>query len=518
MTQLKRMDQIRLIISTYLEVKTFKGTVRRLGVSRNTVKDYILKLKAHYPNLADALLESDEVLSKLIYNKAIQSLTAREKVFNEYLDYWLKELRRVGVTRRLLWEEYRLKHTDGFGYTQFCDRLKKAIGRRDLTLPLSHNPGEVMQLDFAGKKLHWVDVHSGEVHSCEVLIGVLPHSQYTFAIALESQRVVDFIEGLNAALCYLGGVPKVILSDNLSSYVKRADRYDPTFNDVCVQLATHYGLDLDATRVAKPKDKASVENMVSTAYSRIYAPLRDIFFHSIGALNEAINRQLDIHNNLPYQKKEGCRKSVFLTYEKPLLGSLPNTAFELKKTVQAKVQRNYHVYLGEQKNYYSVPYQYANEKATVIYTRSSVEVYVGQQRVAVHESFSHHDTYRYRTNEKHLPKNHLEWRKAQGYDAAYFLGKAQKIGKSTRWAIQQILLSRIHEPQTYKSCLGVLRLADKYTPQRLEQACKRCQNAGKTTYTMLKNILAKNLDQVDDKPDLFTPPKHDNIRGPSAYQ
>ena len=182
------------------------------------------------------------------------------------------------------------------------------------------------------------------------------------------------------------------------------------------------------------------------------------------------------------------------------------------------MQRNYHVLSGRTEKLLFRPVSVCHEKATVIYTRSSVEVYVGQQRVAVHESFSHHDTYRYRTNEKHLPKNHLEWRKAQGYDAAYFLGKAQKIGKSTRWAIQQILLSRIHEPQTYKSCLGVLRLADKYTPQRLEQACKRCQNAGKTTYTMLKNILAKNLDQVDDKPDLFTPPKHDNIRGPSAYQ
>lgn len=518
MAQLKRMDQIRLIISTYLEVKTFKGTARRLGVSRNTIKDYVSKLQAHYPDLGDALLASDEVLAKRLYSRAVQGVTDREKVFNDQVDHWLKELSRVGVTRRLLWEEYRREHTDGFGYTQFCERFKKAIGRRDLTLALSHNPGEVMQVDFAGKKLRWVDAESGEVHTCEVLVGVLPHSQYTFAIALASQQVVDFVEGLNAALCYLGGTPKVMLSDNLSSYVKRADRYDPTFNDVCVQLATHYGLDLDATRVAKPKDKASVENMVSTAYRRIYAPLRNEIFHSIEALNIAIKKQLERHNNQPYQKRDGSRKSVFQTYEQSLLGSLPSTVFELKKTVLAKVQRNYHVYLGEQKNYYSVPYQYANEKATVIYTRRTVEVYVKGQRVAVHACLSHHDTNRYQTNEKHLPKNHLEWRKAQGYDAAYFIGKAQKIGPHTTWAVQQILLSRIHEPQAYKSCLGVLRLADKYSPQRLEQACNRCRNAGKTNYTMLKNILSKNLDQVNDQLDLFTPPEHDNIRGPAAYQ
>jgi len=191
MAQLKRMDQIRLIISTYLEVRSYRATARRLGMSRNTIRDYLVKLKACYADLKDALSQPDEVLIALVRSPASRADSEREKVFDEQVGYWLKELRRVGVTRSLLWQEYKVKHTDGFGYTQFCERLKKAIGRRDLTLVLSHNPGEVMQLDFAGKKLHWVDPQSGEVHTCEVLVGVLPHSQYTFAIALASQQVVD---------------------------------------------------------------------------------------------------------------------------------------------------------------------------------------------------------------------------------------------------------------------------------------------------------------------------------------
>ena len=203
----------------------------------------------------------------------------------------------------------------------------------------------------------------------------------------------------------------MVLSDNLKSYVTRADRYDPTFNDLCVQLAAHYQLDLDATRAGKPKDKASVENMVSTIYSRIYAPLRNTIFYSIEQLNEAIKTQLATHNQTPYQKKQGCRKSVFEQYEKPVMRSLPCDVFEIKKTVQAKIQRNYHVFLGEQKNYYSVPYQYVGKKATVIYTTENVEVFVNQRRIATHKSFSHHDTYRYRTDENHLPKSHAEWRK-----------------------------------------------------------------------------------------------------------
>lgn len=352
------MDQIRLILRTYLDCGTLKGTARRLSVSKNTIKQYVRRLSSLYPNLEVALQQEDEVLAKQLYVPPGAQMEEREALFLAQIDYWVKELPKVGVTRQLLWEEYRLNHPHGYGYSQFCERLKRQVGYRDLTLVMKHPRGEVMQVDFAGKKLHWVDAHSGEVHYCEVLVVVLPHSQYTFAIALPSQRVGDFIAGLNAAFMYLGCLPKVILSDNLKSYVIKADRYDPHFNDLCVQLAAHYQLDLDATRAGKPKDKASVENMVSTTYRRVYAPLRKEIFYSIEQLNAAISKQLIIHNQSPYQKKEGCRQSVFEQHEKPVMRQLPCDLFEVKKTVQAKIQRNYHVFLGEQKNYYSVPYQY----------------------------------------------------------------------------------------------------------------------------------------------------------------
>jgi hypothetical protein len=117
-----------------------------------------------------------------------------------------------------------------------------------------------------------------------------------------------------------------------------------------------------------------------------------------------------------------------------------------------------------------------------------------------------------------MPRNHQEWRKAQGFDAAYFLAQAEQIGPTTRWAISQALLSKIHETQTYNSCKGILALAQKYSPQRLEKAALRCQKAGKASYGMLKRILQLNLDQQDEQLDLFTSVKHENIRGPEAYQ
>lgn len=520
MGKVKRMDQVKSIIATYLECGSIKSTARRLKISKNTVKDYLRRAEAHHVELSALLLLPDSELVTVFYKEKETVASSRERVFSSQIEDWLKELRRVGVTKHLLWEEYREEHPEGYGYSQFCRRLTQTVGRRDLTLSMEHTPGEVMQVDFAGKRMNWVDSQSGEVFYTQVLVAVMPHSQYTFAIALDSQKVGDFIHGLNEALLFFGRIPKIILSDNLKAFVTRSDRYEPKFNELSGQLGAHYGIELQAARPRKPKDKASVENMVSTVYRRIYAPLRDKVFHSIDELNEAIRGRLKIHNEIPFQKKEGTRRSVFESFELPVMRDLPADLFEIKKTTQAKVQRNYHVFLGEEKNYYSVPFKYVGKKTTVVYTASIVEVYLDNKRIALHKRLLGKNTYMHRTEEAHMPKSHLEWKRAQGYDAAYFSEKAAKIGEATQWAISQILISKPYQSQTFNSCRGVLHLAKTYSPTRLEAAANRCQKAGKVTYTMLKRILIGKLDLHTATPEPandFSTPPHDNIRGPAAY-
>jgi hypothetical protein len=346
----------------------------------------------------------------------------------------------------------------------------------------------------------------------------MPHTQHSFAVALPSQKVTDFVDGLNQALLFFGKLPKVILCDNLKSFVTKADKYEPDFNELCIQLATYYQIDLQAARVRKPKDKASVENLVSTIYTRVYAPIRDEIFHSLVELNEAITRQLNLHNRRPYQQKTGCRLSEFTSIESPEMKELPSELFEVKKTTRSKVRKDYHVYIGEEKNYYSVPFQYVGREAIIVYTSHSVEVFVGSQRVATHSRLLYRNLYRHQTNSTHMPKSHSEWKKARGFNAAYYIAQADKIGSATRWAVELVIRSAIHAPQSFNSCMGILRLANKYTPERLELACLRCQKVDKTSYKMLKNILTRNLDQVIEQDDLFSTPAHDNIRGPKAYQ
>ena len=518
MGKIKRMDQVKNIIKTYVDTKSIKKTASRLKVSKNTVRLYLRRARLYDADLSMVLSLGEEDIYKIFYNKAEPVISDKESIFLSKVDYWLEELPRIGVTRQLLWEEYIQDYPQGYKYSQFCERLKRVIGSKDLTLPMNHPPGETMQLDFAGKTINWVDVKTGEVHQCQVLVGVMPHSQFTFAIALPSQRLADFIEGINQALLFFGKLPKVILSDNLKSFVTKANRYEPDFNALCVQLATHYQVDLQAARSRKPRDKASVENMVKTVYTRIYAPLRNTIFYSIKEINEAVIDQLRIHNTRPYQKKDGCREQVFVENELPVMRDLPNEIFEIKYTTNAKVQKNYHVFLGEKKNFYSVPFQYVGKKSIIVYTRKTVEVYIDNQRVATHKRLYDSGGYSYATEKTHMPRSHQEWMKSSGYTAANFINWAQKIGPGCEWAIGYILRSRIHQPQSYQSCLGVQSLARRFTKQRLEKACLRCQPAQKTSYKMLENILKSNLDQQDQKAKSVRLPEHENVRGSEAYQ
>jgi len=463
----KRMDQVRLIISTYLETGSISKTKKRLKISRNTVRHYLRKAEVYMDDLGALLCLSDEELYAVFYSKPIKKQQGREDVF--------------------------------------------------LTKIVNHVPGEVMQVDFAGKKMSWRHPLTGAYHKCEVLVAVLPYSQQTFVIALASQRLKDFVHGLNEALRYFGCVPKAILSDNLKSYVSRPDRYEPKFTDLCRQLAAHYGLELRATRVRKPKDKASVENMVSTVYTRIYAPLRDEVFHSRADLNAAILKQLELHNDRPFQKREGSRRMIFERDEFPLMSELPCHLFEIRHIRKAKVQRNYHVQLGSKPaHFYSVPFRYVGQKALIYYTSKIVEIFIGEKRVAIHSRIQSDKGYKYSTKDEHTPSNHRDWKR--GYNGAYFRSEADNIGPATRWAIDYVLAGKRQKSQTFNACKGILQLGKQYSFQRLEKVCQLCEQAGKAGYRMIKRILQNNLDQIEAEPDLFTPPAHDNIRGAEAYQ
>jgi transposase len=517
-----RMHQIKRIIELQHQGRSIRETVRLTGLSRNTVREYLRRISESGLSFTDLLSMDDESLSTLVYVEAIEKGTSGRSIDNRHatlephLAKYCAELRKRGVTRQLLWQEYRKQHPEGYGYTQFCAYLKQNLVRDQAVMHFTHQPGEKLEVDFAGDKLGYVDTHTGEWVICEVLVCVLPYSHYVYAEALRSQKQEDFIGGLRRALEYMGGVPQSIKCDNMRTAVVRANRYEPVFTEAMEYMGAHYGTTILAARVRKPRDKGSVEKAVDLSYKYIYAPLRHQTFHSLGQLNAAIRSQLEQLNARPFKVKPGSRKQLFETEEKGKLKELPPDRYEIKHVTESKVQRNYHVIVGEDRHQYSVPYALIGKRLKIIYTPDTIEVYHALKRVALHKrSYKKNG---YTTLAEHRPANHRYVAEQRGWDDEYFLRQASYIGQSVQQVVKRILESKAFYEQTYNSCLGILRLGKQFGNQRLEAACSRALTSPKINYGIVANILKNHLDKVSsgqDNPDI---PSHEQIRGPKTYQ
>lgn len=326
----------------------------------------------------------------------------------------------------------------------------------------------------------------------------------------------DFINGLRHALEYIGGVPQSIKCDNMRTAVVRSNRYEPQFTEAMEYMAAHYGTTILAARVRKPRDKGSVEKAVDLSYKHIYAPLRHQTFYSMEELNAAMRRQVELLNSRPFKVREGSRRQVFMDDERSKLKDLPSSPYQIKQVAESKVQRNYHVIVGQDRHQYSVPYSLIGKRLKIIYTTDTVEIYDALKRVAVHKR-----SYRkngYTTLIEHRPPAHRYVAQQRAWSDEDFLRHASSIGQSVQRVIKRMLESNTFYEQTYNSCLGILRLAKQYGNDRLEAACERAKDAPKINYGIVSNILKNRLDQLPVTNLASAIPDHSQIRGPQSYQ
>jgi len=513
------MLQIRRILQLIVDGKSKREIARVLHSGRHTIDDYFQKIEKTGLDIYKLSKLPDAELSTLLFAASSDIHTdPRYEILQGKMDYFQKELTRTGVTKLLLWKEYRQENTDGYGYSQFCEYLKVYKLKSGATMHFEHKPGERIQIDFAGKPLSYVDKLTGELISCPVLVCVLPFSGYSYVEALPSAIQEHLFPSLGRCMTYFEGVPENVLSDNMKQIVNKSNRYEPVFSEVCEQWSLHYGTTISATRVAKPKDKPSVENLVHLSYIRIYSLLRNETFYSIKELNHSIMKCLSIHNRTHFQKRLYSRFDLFMKEEKHLLRALPAETFVLKHTAMAKVQKNYHIVLGEDYHQYSVPYQYIGKQVKLIYDCEEVEIYLGLQRIALHNrDYRKHG---YTTLIEHMPEKHKKYMDVKGWDADYFLQKAKNIGENSFKYMERILSGKAFAEQTYNSCLGLLRLSSRYWEDRFENACQRALPAPRANYRMIENILSNNLDKnAENQLSLFSPiPEHENIRGSENYK
>jgi transposase/DNA-binding CsgD family transcriptional regulator len=504
------MEQIKQVQQLHQDGISIKEIQRRVNISRNSVRKYIRILDAK------GTLTDKELAEKSYHNEAQVLKTKRHHALIQYFKTTDKELHKTGLTRRLLWTEYVLSHEHGYGYSQYCYHLKQWFKQSDLAMHMEYKPGDVIMIDFAGKKLNYVDKQTGEVIACEVFVATLPYSGLIFCYAVPSQKTNDFADCMNQMLKFYGAVPKTILCDNLKTAVTKSCKYEPVFTVLCHQLSAHYQTTFSATRPYEPRDKAMVEKSVNIVYNHIYGPLRNEVFHSIEELNAAVKNKLLLLNDKAYKNSPHSRMYFFDQQEKKTLKALPSEPFGLKKVSTLTVQRNYHIQLTEDRHYYSVPYQHVGKKVEVYYDKQEVSVYYNYERIALHIRNAY--TKMYHTLPEHMPPNHQAMEQRKGWNKEDLLKQAKVLGTGIEQAASLILDSNFMVEQNYKSCFGMLMLKNKYGVQRLENACNRALQSTRVNYTMIKNILERGLDKIVTESKENIIPPHDNIRGKEHYQ
>lgn len=485
------------------------------GVARNTLKKYIAAFAASGLSFEEINGLSDKDLEDLFVKPENKPVSDKlQSLFNLFpaID---KELKKKGVTRHMLWEQYRQQYPDGLGLTQFKQYYAQWKQQVNPTMHMEHKAGDKLYIDFAGDKLHITDPRSGQQEPVEVFVSILGASQLTYVEAVMSQKIEDLVAGSENALHYYQGVPAAIVPDNLKSAVTRSSKYEPTINDTFADFAHHYGTTILPARAYRPRDKALVENAVRLIYSRIYVKVRTGTYHSLAGLNTAIREALEAHNNALLRGRNYSRRQQFEEVEKAALMPLPAMRYELKKQVFATVAKNGHVGLGPDKHYYSVPYRFIGKKVKLLYSRHTVEIYYNYERIALHRRTK--SAYQYTTDKEHLASTH---RFVSEWTPERFADWAGSIHEDVRLYVLKVLDRKQHPEQAYKSCMGILGFAKKVGHERLIKACQRALGYGAYNYKTIQKILERELDLKDapEETDQLSMPLHDNIRGGQYYQ
>jgi len=508
------MSKIRQFVRLYMKGESKLKISLHTGLSRNTIKKYLKQIVRLGLTMNEIETMSDEHMDRLFGEQPVKEKGQRYKDLRAFFPYMDKELRKRGVTRLRLWREYKAAHPDGLTRSPFYEQYKRWLKLSKPSMHMEHKVGDKMYVDFAGDKLSYVEMETGEIIQAEVFVSILGASQLTYVEATASQRQEDFIQCCENALHYYGGVPQAIVPDNLKPAVIKSSKYEPTLNETYDHFAYHYSTAVLPARAYKPKDKSLVEGAVKIAYQRIYAELRDKVFYSLAELNKAIWEAMEKHNNLLLSGRPYSRRQLFEEMEKKVLQPLPTIRFEFKHRQVSTVSVNGHVCLREDKHYYSVPYQYIGKKVKILFNRSYVEIFFKYGLIARHERIK--KDYGYTTIKEHLASTHqfiADWSPER------FIGLASEIGAPVEEFIKLVLINKPHPEQGYKSCMGILSFERKVGKERLIAACSRALDYGIYNYAIIKNILERNLDRLPI-PELSEKaiPEHSNIRGGTYYQ
>ena len=513
------MSKIKQIIRFHLDGCSNRAIAAVLEIDKETVNRYVKRATADSMQF-EALLSLDEpVLEHRLQGGNPAYPDKRFETFKALLPYLETEMKRKHVTLKLLWEEYKLTNPDGYSLTQFRFHFNQhAVAQKPSTVVRdTYKAGEKLFIDFTGDTIGYVDIKTGEIVKVQMFVACMAVSDYGFAMGVPSQKSEDFIHAITCCLRSLGGVPRIIVPDNLKSAVTKTDPYEPGLNNVMEDMANHYGCTVLPARPYHAKDKSCVEGMVKLVYSRVYAELRNDVFYSLEELNRAVTEKILAHNRKRMQRLPYTREEHFIATEKPALRPLPDTDYEIRSRTELKVGQNGFIYLGRDKHYYSVPHAYTGQKVQVIYTRTLVKVFCKGETVATHIRDNKPGVYT--VVEEHLASHAKAFRERS---PEYYISRGEKVMSELGALITKMFETAKVPPETfYKSCDGLLHLARNTDPELYKQALETALQHRIYRYGFVQQLVkgkCEGLEADNAKNKPVMPPTHANIRGKNEFQ
>lgn len=523
----KDMSLIKQVLQLKQLGESNRGVSRKLPIDKETVNTYVKTMQSNGWDIDDLLAKEDPELERMFHAGSPAYSDPRMQDFLAKLPYFKEQLTnpKLHVTRQLLYEEYIQGNPQGYGKSQFYFHLKQnLVAQKDCTAVLSetYNPGEKLMVDFAGDKLSYVNPETGEIIKVEVFVACMPYSDYTYAICVPSQKTEDFIFAIRMCLEHLGGVPPILTPDNLKSAVISNDRHEPKLNKALEDMGNHYHFVVLPCDPKKPTQKALVEDSVRNIYNRIYAKLRNRTFHSLIELNQAVWELVRQYNQTRMQKRPYSREERFHAMERDNLKPLPASIYEMKYYATLQVQSNCFVELRHDKvtHFYSAPYIHVGKKALVIFTRSTVNIYVDGLQVASHP---HKHEYGYTYIPEHLASN---CRAIMERSSAYYIAWASRISPECKRYVSEVFNpQRTSQPEEvyYKLCSSIMSLSRRYELAVMDKTFRQCIECRVYTYRKFEAILKHNSQTSSADETAFlheapVPTNHANMRGSSYFQ
>lgn len=516
------MSKIKQVLQLSENKVSNRRIAKELGIDKETVNNYVRFFRNDTISLKELMKLDDPVLESRFKAGNPAYTDGRHQALLDMLPRIKKWLDDKHVTRYQAWEEYIGLYPDGYRKTQFFYHLKQHLNASRATTFLgdTYAPGEKLFVDFAGDKLEYVDLDTGEIIQVQVFVACLPSTDYGFALCVPSQRVEDFLYALSKCLEALGGVPKIVVCDNLKSAVIKADRYEPTLNKALEDMGNHYHFVTIPCKPYSPTHKALVENHVKLVYRRVYAKLRHTTFYSLEELNQAVAQKMLEHNQTRMQQRPYSRQEQFFAVEKDALAPLPDEPYQMKFYCDLQVRNDSFIYLARDKHYYSVPYLHIGKRARVIYTRSLVKIFIGGEQVAAHERIIGFG----RTYQKEHMASHCQ--AILDRSVEYYENKAARCSPALKQLLSDMFLDLAQKslpPEfKYQTCNFMLSLQRKTPKEDFEQACRVA--IGQRIYTgkFLQNVInnlaqatAQHTNTMRNNPE---PSDHENMRGCSYYE